>query len=105
MNLIVNKSSETEAPYAELSFYGGGDSLWAPDRTGNYADDCDRGRAYARELITYMRLRDAPMMLGYVSRAIGAGEWSGVEVGFFQELAERAVANSAVSPPRLAVVA
>lgn len=79
-----------EQPYGMLSFLGAGGELWAPDRTGNYSEDCQLGRFYARELLGYIRTRECPPLLGHVCQAMNAADWSGVEVGFFHELSQRA---------------
>jgi hypothetical protein len=79
-----------ERPFEVLSFVGPAGELWAPDRTGNYAEDCELGRFYARELMGFVRTRGCPAMLGHVCKAIASDSWSGVEVGFFHQISEAA---------------
>ena len=56
---------------------------WAPDRSGDYPEQCMRGRAYADELVAHIQAENDPTMFGAVVRAIVAGrKYEGVEVGF-----------------------
>jgi hypothetical protein len=65
-------------------------NLWAPTETGDWATDTATGRTYAAELIDVMRTNEAPMLLGHVAKAIAArSKHGGVEVGFFQLIAEK----------------
>lgn len=81
-----------ERPFVLLSFVGNGKDYWAPERTDSYATDCRNGRSYASELIDYIAYAEAAPFLGHVCAAIAAsGVHGGVEVGFFQELAERLI--------------
>jgi len=79
-----------ERPTAVLSFMGENGATWSPDRAGRYSECCERGRFYARELLGYIRLGAAPSLLGHIIKMIPTKDWSGVEVGFFQEITERA---------------
>lgn len=83
---------EAVRPYHALSFVEG-DNLWAPARTGSHATDCDLGRRYADELLRHIERHECPPLLGYVCRAMSAEIWGGVEVGFFQALAEATTHN------------
>lgn len=66
-----------------------GADFWAIEATGNYAMDCQRGREAAGELNRAMFFGSCPPLLGSVARAIVAkGNFSGLEVGFFQQIAE-----------------
>ena len=68
-----------------------------PKARGNWAADNALGRAYADELVSFMRKRDCPNLLGAtVKRMIDQGSFGGVEVGFFQRIAEQATANHTV---------
>lgn len=59
------------------------ESHWAPDRSGDYPDQCMRGRAYADELVAYIQKENDPTMFGAVVRSIVAGrKYDGVEIGF-----------------------
>lgn len=63
-------------------------NFWAPQRDGDYEVDCARGRAYAHELVTYMRHHRNPTILGSVMRSITTGGvYEGVEIGFSHQLA------------------
>lgn len=65
-------------------------NLWAPTETGDWASDTATGRAYALELLDLMTTNEAPMLLGHVAKGITArGKHGGVEVGFFQQIAEK----------------
>lgn len=96
MTSINGKFLPLARPFEALSFVAPSGSLWAPDRSGNYAEDCQLGRFYARELIGYIRLRNCPPLLGHVCQAMSAADWSGVEVGFFQEISEAATVGTLV---------
>lgn len=70
------------AKLEDLSFVSG-KNLWRPVRTGNYAEDTARGRRYADELLTYIRLKNCPMAFSQVARAMTqAGRYEAVEIGF-----------------------
>lgn len=92
---IAEKFSRLEASKVEvLSFVRGRSDLWAPDRSGDYAQDCSSGRSYARELLEYMQLKGQDPLLGHVVQAITAGGvWDGVEIGFFAEISRCAIAG------------
>ena len=67
---------------------------WAVDASGDWSADCKKGREVASTLMGVMYPLDEAgppneILLGYVARAIiEKGRYSGVEVGFFQEIAE-----------------
>lgn len=67
-----------------------------PEPTNDWAADCLAGRTFARSVISAMKQSDSAPMLGNLVRQNGA-EWSGVQVGFFQHLAERLQLR--LSPP------
>jgi hypothetical protein len=70
-------------------------NLWAPTETGDWATDTATGRTYASELISVMRDNEAPMLLGHVGKAISVrGKHGGVEVGFFQQIAEKLLGSA-----------
>lgn len=59
------------------------DGKWAPDRTGNYADDCAKGRAEAELMLVYIDQTQNPAVFGTIARAIVvAGVYEAVEIGF-----------------------
>jgi hypothetical protein len=67
-------------------------SLWQPATTGNWAEDNATGREHAEALLHLIAETNTHPMLGQVVQAIAkSGQWGGVEVGFFQRIAERAV--------------
>lgn len=82
---------QNERTIGDLSFasrQGERLDLWNPRASGNWSADNELGRALAGELIHYMRERNAPTVLGHVIQAmIGKGNFSGVEVGFANEIA------------------
>ena len=66
--------------------------LWSPRRTGTWGEDNAIGRGYAGELLQVMRRSGATTLLGQVMRSIvEGGQHEGVEVGFYQALAEQLV--------------
>jgi hypothetical protein len=72
-----------------------GDDFWVDAATGDWATDCQIGRQRAEELVTQMR--DRPDLHPRFTRSMGTlverGQFTGVEVGFFQCLLELATAN------------
>lgn len=67
-------------------------NFWAIVPTGDYSADCEAGTAAAIELQGFMRDHAAPFVLGHVLRSmVEKGDWSGVEVGFAQAMAQAAV--------------
>lgn len=66
-----------------------------PTPTGDYARDCELGRAYAYDLAAYISERDNPSILMFASLSI-LEETSdeignnGLVVGFFHQIAELA---------------
>ncbi|WP_458393494.1 hypothetical protein [Rhizobium brockwellii] len=86
-NLFMTKLTSTLSFAAQA---GSEIDLWTPAETGDWATDNATGRAYALELIGVMKANEAPILLGHVAKAIGArGKHGGVEVGFFQQIAEK----------------
>ena len=66
--------------------------LWVVEPSGDWTTDCTTGRTHAAALIAFMAVDGNTQQLGHVIRAIGqAGQWTGVEVGFYQGLADAAV--------------
>ena len=62
-------------------------NLWAPVVTEEWQTDMVQGRSYAQELVSHMRETGHPTLLNHVVKAmVGHGMWSGVEVGFFQQI-------------------
>ena len=73
--------------FTDLSFVESASKAWVPERTGNYADDCARGRRYARELLNFMREKNDPLPFNQVVRSMtDGGTMSGVEIGFCTEI-------------------
>lgn len=69
-----------------------GFDFWVTESTGNYADDCKRGREAARELHYAMHDEDSwpeSISLGAIVQSMmQKGIFDGIETGFFQEIAE-----------------
>ena len=64
-------------------------SMWNPEITGDYIEDCKKGLDYADEVIAGMRQNENPALLGWVVRGFGQDQARrGVEVGFCQRIAE-----------------
>jgi len=62
---------------------------WSPKISDDWHDDTVRGRAYADEVIAFIREHRNPTILGHVIKAmIGKGGYTGVEVGFFHRLSD-----------------
>lgn len=62
-------------------------NYWKVDRTGDYAANCARGRAYAEALLSHIQEAKNPVILGSVMKAmIAAGVYEGVEIGFCAHL-------------------
>ncbi len=58
-------------------------NFWAPKVTGEYIEDCARGRAAARETIDYVREMKSPNIVGSIFRdMIKAGIYDAFEIGF-----------------------
>lgn len=64
--------------------------FWCPARTGDWAADNITGRLYADRVISELQGEaKAPNFLGSIVRdMVRKGIYSGVEVGFFQRIAE-----------------
>lgn len=61
-----------------------------PPKTLDYHEACELGRKYAQELIAEMAESKRPFMLIWVAKAIArSGRDTGVEIGFWQEIAAR----------------
>jgi len=79
-------SAEESGAMPPFSFARGSD-YWYPTRTGRYTQDCARGRAYADELLTYIRDTGSSIILGHVAAAMVAGVVYGpVEIGFWSRI-------------------
>lgn len=73
--------STTDLPFVREN------DLWVTSPTHVWREDNDTGRQYADALLA----EGHPPLLCFVVQAIGPrDQWSGIEVGFFQRLAERA---------------
>lgn len=72
-----------------------GPDFWAIESTGHYPTDCERGREAGIDLHRVLYFDNAePMVLGSIARAIVAkGRYCGIEVGFFQQVAESIVSQ------------
>lgn len=69
-----------------LSFVRNGHH-WSPERSGDYSQDCETGRAAAREMLSHIRLTENPLIYGSVVRdMVSAGQYGGVEIGFCSEI-------------------
>ena len=65
---------------------------WTPDRSGTYAEQNARGRAYADELVVEIRLTGNTTLFGSVLRSIAAaGTYEGVEVGFASRIGNKLI--------------
>ena len=63
--------------------------VWEAKETGDWGEDNLLGRRMARQCIQTMREQEAPLLLGAVVREVVAkGRYGGIEIGFFQEIAE-----------------
>lgn len=71
-------------------------NFWAPERTGDYQTDCDRGRAAAMEMMEFIRERNCPNVYASICRDMSRyGEWTGFEVGFCTEIGITVVVSGA----------
>lgn len=71
---------------------------WEPSRTGDYTEDCELGRGYARELTEHTRASGNANLLGSIVKRIGEkATWGGVETGFFSTLAIATVCERVAS--------
>lgn len=67
-------------------------ALQLPAETGDWGADNRAGRAAALALISRMHDREAPFLLGHLMKElIAIGRYCGVEVGFCQQIAEKAL--------------
>lgn len=63
---------------------------WNPQRTGDYTEDCQAGRAYFHELLDFMQREANPTFLSRVlSAQAQGGKWEAVEIGFSQAMSEK----------------
>jgi hypothetical protein len=69
--------------------------LWSVRPTPDYAADNATGRGYAEILLAHMRENAIPGLLAMVIKDMrqSLSPWSGIEVGFFQRVAEHACAD------------
>lgn len=66
--------------------------LWAVEPTGNWAADNAAGAAHAAALLSLMFATNNLPLLGHVTKRIAErGQWSGVEVGFYEHIARSAI--------------
>lgn len=68
-------------------------NLWRVDASGDYVADCATGASHADALLEHMDLNENPSLLAMVAREAARADWTGVQVGFFQRLAEKAVSG------------
>lgn len=70
-------------PFVALRQDGTIESHWEPQRSGDYAADCARGREYAQQFVRSMQDSENASLLPWVIRAMPRGdEMGGVEIGF-----------------------
>lgn len=60
--------------------------FWDVQPTGNYGEDCDIGKSYAKQALDYMRQHGFPPLLNWAVLGMmeKGGASSGIEVGFLQ---------------------
>jgi hypothetical protein len=58
------------------------ENVWAVKPTGNFENDCNRGRAYAQEFAAYGQ----PGLLGHIVKQMPS-QHTGIEVGFLNAIA------------------
>lgn len=80
--MLASVSKITDLPFVRSK-----EELWAPERRGNYNEDCAMGRFYAREMMAYITRSNSPDIYGHIAEAIqNGGRWEGVEIGFCSEI-------------------
>ncbi|MER9524064.1 hypothetical protein NKI96_10810 [Mesorhizobium sp. M0292] len=63
---------------------------WHPQRTDDYAADCQLGRSYFQELFEFMQKEANTAFLSRVlSAQVAGGRWDAVEIGFSQAMSEK----------------
>jgi hypothetical protein len=68
--------------------------FWRVKSSGEYAQDCDLGRNFADSALALMSLTHKSPLLGLIAAAIAKkGQFGGIETGFFQRVAERAIST------------
>lgn len=82
-----------ESTASKLSFVTKTDSqtdFWSLETSGDYADDCRRGREAAIEWEKSLFFGEiaAPLLGSVVRSMIQKGRYGGLEAGFFQQIAE-----------------
>lgn len=84
---------KTDRRFDGLSFVQpdkSGYDMWAVTASGDWSADNATGRQHALALIGYMKVHNAPQLLGHVVRSMTEHQkFGGVEVGFFTEIASR----------------
>lgn len=66
-------------------------NYWNVAPSGDYADDCETGRAYAYDLIDHITDTQFPGILAWVASAMPiGGARSGIEIGFWHVIATAA---------------
>jgi len=69
-------------------------NYWSPEISGDWREDTSRGKQYADETIACIRSHNNPTALAHVIKSmVGAGNWTGVEVGFFHRISEYLIAS------------
>jgi hypothetical protein len=79
-----------DLPFIAKDQCGNTVTLWAPERTGDYATDCAKGREYADAVIAEMQCGENAALLGWIVRGFGP-DFDGVEIGFCHRIAEHAL--------------
>ena len=79
----------------KLSFSG--ESIWEPERSGNYNADCAAGRECAKELIAEMQRTGNPALLVHVVKCFA--EMQGHEVGFMYQISLALIKPQTISSP------
>jgi hypothetical protein len=61
--------------------------FWNPDRSGTFAQQSERGRIYAKEIVRRVRNQPDDLIFGSVLRSmVGSGTYGPVEIGFCAEM-------------------
>lgn len=90
----IGTNLDCESVGADVLSFVQGRSLWVPERDGRYDRDCATGRFYASELVEFIRATGRTHLFGFVGQAIArSGQWGGVEIGFYSEIAQHLEEN------------
>lgn len=63
-------------------------SFWSVTPSGDYAADCATGRDFAGQALAHIAAAGFPPLLGHIVKAMRSSDWTGIETGFCQALAE-----------------